>query len=400
MERVRVPKGTLRFPILLLNVVMLFPLLAWAPGRVLGQTPSSRIHEFLESASGFQLLGTIHTGSLGAGETLKITASLLEGSDYMVVGYCDRECSNLDLSLFGPDSILAQADRLPDSEPVLTFTPETSGRFHIQVDMVGCSRGHCDLAVGVLGSSEEPGVIPGEDMAGRLTLLGAEVTSMGFTEVGEELRGALITDQTQIRSLSLLEEVNYRVIGVCDKDCYDLDLALLDPSGKQVTGDFLEDDLPVLAFSPDTTAEFQLEVIMVACAVEPCAYRVATYAMGEAVGPGGATLSGELLHHDTHHGKLAPDDEVLESGAYQDLYRIEAKPGQRIIVDLRSDDFDTLLRVSAPDGEIEENDDFGNETGHSHIEILAIVEGTFTIHVTSFEPESTGAYVLQIAVVS
>ncbi len=240
---------------------------------------------------------------------------------------------------------------------------------------------------------------PGEDMGGRLTLVGAEFMSLGFTEVGDELRGSLNTDQAITLPVTLQEGFEYRMVGVCDKDCFDLDLALLDSNGADVATDFLEDALPILTHIPDTTGDFQLEVTMVACGIEPCAYRIATYARGENVRPGGTTFSGELIVQESHNGMLDPDDEQLPSGAYLDTYQIEARAGQRIIVDLRSDDFDTLLRLEDPEGVGEENDDYGEDVGHSHIEWLTLMDGTYSIQVTSFEPDSIGGYLLQIAVV-
>jgi hypothetical protein len=358
-----------------------------------------RVHDFLESASGFHLLGTINEGVLKSGQSMAITATLSEGSDYMVVGYCDDACTNLDLTLFDPSGEEIQSDRLPDSEPILTLTAEVSGDYGIQVDAGECSVDGCEIAVGILGSSSEPGVIPGEDMAARLTLFGAELMSMGFTEIGDEKRGSLNTDQIITLPVTLQEGWEYRIAGVCDRDCFDLDLVLNDPGGASVASDLFEDALPILAHAPDTTGEHQVEVIMVACDVEPCAYRIATYAKGKDVGPGGTTFSGELVLLETHRGRLDPGDGQLPSGAYLDVYEVEVQPGQRIIVDLRSDDFDTLLRLLDPDGEGEENDDYGEDTGHSHIEMMTLKEGSYSIQVTSFSPESSGAYFLQIAVV-
>jgi hypothetical protein len=358
-----------------------------------------RVHDFLESASGFHLLGTINEGVLKSGQSMAIRATLFEGSDYMVVGYCDDACTNLDLTLFDPSGKEIQADRLPDSEPILTITAEVSGDYVIQVDTGECSVDGCEIAVGILGGSPEPGVSPGEDMAARLTLFGAELMSMGFTKFGDERRGSLNTDQTITVPFLLQEGWEYRMTGVCDRDCFDLDLVLLDPRGAEVASDVFEDALPILAHAPDTTGEHQVEVIMVACDVEPCAFRIATYAKEKDVVPGRTTFSGELVFLETHHGELDPGDERLPSGAYLDVFEVEAPPGQRIIVDRRSDDFDTLLRLLDPEGEGKESDIDGEDPGHSHIEIVTLKEGSYSIQVTSLSPESSGAYFLQIAVV-
>jgi hypothetical protein len=398
MDRVQTSYRTPLFPFRRLSGLLIIPLLLLPPTVASGQAPSDRVYDFLESASGFDLLGTIHEGVLNSGQNTAITVSFLEGADYMVVGYCDDACTNLDLTLFDSFGEEIQADRLPDSEPILMLTAESTGEFYIQVDAVECSVDGCDFALGILGSTDEPGVGPGEDMVGRLSLVGAELMSMGYSEIGNERRGSLTTDQAINFPDTLQGGLEYRMVGVCDRDCFDLDLALLDPSGAEVASDFLEDALPILAHVPDTTGEYQVQVIMVACGVEPCAYRIATYAKGEDVGPGGTIFSGELVFQETYDGKLESKDESL-SGTYLDVYQVEVQAGQRIIVDLRSDDFDTLLRVLDPDGTGEENDDFGLETGHSHIEVMALKDGTYSIQATSFKPLSTGAYVLQIVVV-
>ncbi len=399
MDRVPTSPRALPFPFSRPWNWLLIPLLIIPQAQASGQTPVDRIHDFLESASGFHLLGTINDGVLKSGQSMAIRATLFEGSDYMVVGYCDDACTNLDLTLFDPSGKEVQADRLPDSEPILTITTEVSGDYVIQVDTGECSVDGCEIAVGILGSSPEPGVIPGEDMAARLTLFGAELMSMGFTEIGDENRGALNTDQIITLPLTLQEGWEYRIAGVCDRDCFDLDLVLNDPGGAAVASDVFEDPVPILAHAPDTTGEHQVEVIMVACGVEPCAFRIATYGKGEDVRPGGTTFSGEMVFLETHHGELDPGDERLPSGAYLDVYEVEAHSGQRIIVDLRSDDFDTLLRLLDPEGGGKESDVDGEDPGHSHIEIVTLKEGSYSIQVTSLSPESSGAYFLQIAVV-
>ena len=368
------------------------------PGPAAGQTPADRVSEFLDAASGFQILGSVQEGSRGAGQDLMFKVTLVQGADYMVVGYCGPGCSNLDLVLLDSFGEEIEADRLPDAEPVLMFTAESTGNFEIRATMVDCSQERCSTAVGVLGSTAEPGMMPGEDMAGRLTLVGAEFTNLGFTEVGDERFGSLNSDQAIRVPIPMEAGREYRLAGVCDQDCLDLDLVLVDPSGRAVTSDRLEDAIPILAHVADTTGDFQVEVIMIACALEPCAYRVAAFAKGEKVGPGGATFSGTLLSHETFQGELGLEDDLV-SGAFVEIFEVEARAGQRIIVDLRSDDFDTLLRLVGPDGSGEENDDFGYDTGHSHIEMMAEKAGVYSVQVTSFTTESTGKFTLQIAVV-
>jgi len=399
MGRVSAPANTPRFAISVLKKLLLVPLLLLFAVPAQGQSPSDRIHRFLESASGFQLLETIHTAVLDSGKAITFSVTLLEGAEYMVVGYCDEACTNIDLTLLDPSGEEIQADRLPDAEPILMLAAETTGEYFIQAQAIECSVTGCNIALGILGSTAEPGVGPGEDMAGRLSLVGAEFGSFGFTEVGHVRRGSLNTDQSISLPVPFEEGMEYRIAGVCDKDCFDLDLVLRDPQGTEVDSDLLVDALPILAHVADTTGDYQMDVAMVACGVEPCAFRIVTYARSGGGAPGGMTFSGELMFQETHSGKLGPEDETLPTGQYLDVYEIEAEAGQRIIVDLRSDEFDTLLRLMAPDGVGEENDDYGEELGHSHIEMLTLMDGVYSIQATTFGTEMSGNYTLQIAVV-
>ena len=378
----------------LLSVLLILPPLAGASG----QAPSDRVYDFLESASGFFLLGTLHEAVLESGRSMAITVPLLEDAEYMVVAYCDDRCVNLDLVLFDSSGKEIQADRLPDKEPILALTAETTGEYYIQAEAVECSEASCAVAVGILGRTDEPGVGPGEDMGSRLILASAELTSAGFTQIEGERRGALGTNQTVDLPVTLDEGSEYRIIGVCDIDCLDLDLALFDPGGVEVASDYWEDALPILVHRPDTTGEYRVEVIMIACQVEPCSFRLATYVKEGNAEFVGAPFSGTLISHETYDGVLDSNDEQL-SGAYLDEFEVEARVGERIIVDLRSDVFDTLLRVLDPDGTGEENDDYGYDPGHSHIEMLALKTGVYSVQVTSYSPNTSGEYVLQIAVV-
>lgn len=389
---------TLRIPPRRFGRCVIISLFSLLPAGLGGQTPAEKVLNFLENASGFYLMGEIHEGALTSGHRAIISLPLIEGADYIIVAYCDEACSNLDLILFDSAGAEIQSDRLPDPEPVLMLAAESTGHFYVQVNAIDCQLDGCRYALGILGSTEEPGAYPGEDMTGRLALVGAELEGMGFSKVEEERRGSLITDQAITFPVTLQGGMEYRVVGVCDIDCFDLDLALIDPDGKDAASDFLNDALPLMAHIPDTTTDYQVEVMMVACDVHPCAFRVATYVKEVDPGPGRTTFSGEVVHQETIEGKLESTDEEL-GGAYLDVYQVEARAGQRIIVNLRSDDFDTLLRLLDPKGTGPENDDYGFDPGHSRIEMLALEDGVYSIQVTSFETVTSGDYVLHIAVV-
>lgn len=93
-------------------------------------------------------------------------------------------------------------------------------------------------------------------------------------------------------------------------------------------------------------------------------------------------------------GALTSDDAKLSTGEYVDTYEVEGAPGDKLIVDVASTEFDTYLMIRGP-GVSEDNDD-GTESGHSHIEVVLPEAGTFKVAVTSYGAGATGAYNLTI----
>lgn len=88
--------------------------------------------------------------------------------------------------------------------------------------------------------------------------------------------GELRDDATTVLTVTLDEDIDYLILGVCDEDCDDLDLRLY--SGTTlIDEDVATDDYPVVEHSPSITRELRLEVIMAGCEVSPCRYGVAVY---------------------------------------------------------------------------------------------------------------------------
>ena len=98
-------------------------------------------------------------------------------------------------------------------------------------------------------------------------------------------------------------------------------------------------------------------------------------------------------------GKLGLSDDRLDSGEYFDIHRVNASAGQRFIIDLYSDHFDTYLFVRCPDDPdfSLDNDDHESDQHRSQIVMQASVDGVYEVYVTSFEANETGAYRLTIS---
>ena len=100
----------------------------------------------------------------------------------------------------------------------------------------------------------------------------------------------------------------------------------------------------------------------------------------------GSSVDGQLERRDARDGEK-----------FHDRYRLTARRGQRVRINLASKEFDTLLTLQAPDGTILSNDDHGAETGtNSRIETVLAEGGDYIVSVTSFENEQTGKYRLTL----
>jgi hypothetical protein len=76
--------------------------------------------------------------------------------------------------------------------------------------------------------------------------------------------------ETDNFTLNLKKHYTYRIAAVCDGDCGDIDLKLYDENGNDIATDKDEDDNPIIEVSPKWTGEFELNVEMYDCDIEPC----------------------------------------------------------------------------------------------------------------------------------
>ena len=173
-------------------------------------------------------------GRLLAGGVATFTVELRGGLDYIVHGSCDEDC---DLVVRDPDGAEVGSDDEVDSVPVVELTTERTGRFQVEVS---CPFADCTWEIRT------------------------EESRIGSLAAGE---GATFP-------IRLRAGTQYRVTGLCDDDCTDLDLRLRNPRGEQVDEDTLPDAYPVLLFRPEEDGEFTLVVEMFECSVEPCIFSV------------------------------------------------------------------------------------------------------------------------------
>jgi hypothetical protein len=114
----------------------------------------------------------------------------------------------------------------------------------------------------------------------QLDSAGVLMSGNGFRLQDDIVSGDLRTGQDEQFELELEGGKTYIIVGVCDGDCSDLDMALTTAAGADVSSDFQDDDVPMVTVEVERGATYNLMVRMAACSVEPCAFGVGVFADG------------------------------------------------------------------------------------------------------------------------
>lgn len=100
---------------------------------------------------GYELTHRIYTGSLPDNETEMVQLDLDVGMEYQIMGACDEDCTDLDLTLYDGNGNVIDSDVLDDDVPVVSVAVARSGVFRLRVSMVSCSEEPCRYGIGVFG---------------------------------------------------------------------------------------------------------------------------------------------------------------------------------------------------------------------------------------------------------
>ncbi len=103
---------------------------------------------------------------------------------------------------------------------------------------------------------------------------------------------------------------------------------------------------------------------------------------------------------DTLSGRLEAGDPKMEDESHYDLFTFQGTQGQRAVITLRSDAFDTYLAVGRMQGselDVVDSDDDGGGGTNSRIEITLPETGTYTVRANSLGAGETGDYTISLA---
>lgn len=78
-------------------------------------------------------------------------------------------------------------------------------------------------------------------------------------------------------TLTLYRGISYKIVGVCDSDCSDIDMYVYDDNGNLIDSDESSDDIPFIEVTPRWTATFEVEINMYQCSSSYCYYGVGIF---------------------------------------------------------------------------------------------------------------------------
>ncbi|HVL68329.1 MAG TPA: hypothetical protein VM364_13785 [Vicinamibacterales bacterium] len=225
-------------------------------------------------ANGYEPTHHVYTGQLKEEANERVAVQLRRGVRYALVGVCDQDCGDLDLRLFDPSGREIGRDVEKDDTPVVEITAEKSGEYTLRIEMAECSDEPCAYGFGVFAAGQDEFE---RQVRQQLEEAGRNLARDGFRLTHQIFTGALEQRELENVTFELDRGGTYVVLGVCDTDCRDLDLKLLNAAGRQIDSDVEEDDSPVVAVAPTRSERYTVQAIMAQCGKGPCRYGLGVF---------------------------------------------------------------------------------------------------------------------------
>ena len=177
-----------------------------------------------------------------------------------------------------------------------------------------------------------------------------------FAEGGYELTqqiqvGSLENGEDDTIMLELEREQRYMIMGVCDRDCSDLDMVLYHGDGSRFGDDLGMNAFPIMDVAVDWDGSFTLEMRMAECSSEPCRYGLGVFAspgVGMVTGGIGGRSSPFAASGSAPNWGSAPRLGTIELAAGFGPYEREVPAGGNHAVALAAPDCAGYIDAAAP----------------------------------------------------
>ena len=115
------------------------------------------------------------------------------------------------------------------------------------------------------------------ELAQKLSQGEALLRQNGYQRAAGPFAGGLNQNGARRHTIMLRAGQDYRILGVCDERCTDVDLRLFINGDQLVAQDVLQDAVPILHVRPTVTGNYEVEAVMARCTGSPCWYAFNVY---------------------------------------------------------------------------------------------------------------------------
>ncbi len=115
------------------------------------------------------------------------------------------------------------------------------------------------------------------ELAQRLTRAEALLTENGYARAAGPFAGGMPERRARRYTVMLRAGQDYRIVGVCESRCGNLDLRLFTANNQLIAQDVLRDAVPVIHVRPVATGNYDIEAIMAQCNQAPCWFAFNVY---------------------------------------------------------------------------------------------------------------------------
>ena len=415
-----------------------------------------RQHTTSVYSNGYTALTEIVTGNLNRGSTNSHSLTLNGGRRYVIVGVCDNDCTDVDLKLYGPDGGLIAQDIDTDDYPTLQFTAPVSGNYRVDVIMATCNTQPCYYGVQLFGQGGQQAMNQPVPMNQPTPVPMAAPVGIGPTQMGTIAFNQQVTGNLQPSDGRLDNKPSQAWAFQCSQgQTFQMDIlstwdnyaVVLDPFNNRVAQD---DDTGEglnarITHTCTQTGVYHLVVTTYTASTSTGTYTLQVQQLGNLNQPQplmnqpqpinpqpmptpmpmamptpqaapGATMPtptpasmpitgsipgpgqiGQVQVGTNVQGRLETGDQRMNDGTFADVWQFQGRAGQHIVIELRSEEFDTYLQLlDAAGNRLAEDDDSLGDLD-SKIEFNLPANGMYQIVVNNFgDDRRAGIYTLSL----
>jgi hypothetical protein len=104
-------------------------------------------YAIVPDSDNYRRIGALWGGSTSA----EIPYHLQAGTGYLFVGVCDKDCSDLNLTLYDRNGRVVAIEKVPARHdyPVFALAPRETGTYYLRATMAGCRTNGCYFGVDI-----------------------------------------------------------------------------------------------------------------------------------------------------------------------------------------------------------------------------------------------------------